>query len=53
MESITQAYRSAWEEIVKPQRMAYEDLNIGPEIIGRQNGEHCQRHKIELRNSEG
>lgn len=53
MESISQAYKSAWEEIVKPPRMGYDDFNIGPEFIGSPNSEIYQRHKIELRNVEG
>jgi hypothetical protein len=53
MESIAQAYRSAWEGIVKPERLHYDDSHVGPEIISRPDGELLQRHRLQVANASG
>ena len=53
MDSISKAYQSAWEEIVKPRRIPYWDEDIGPGVSAAPNGEQFFRKKLEIMNPDG
>jgi hypothetical protein len=53
MNSISKAYQSAWEEIIKPHRVEYWDEDIGPIVSAAPNGEKFFRKKMEIVNPHG
>ena len=53
MESIANAYQSAWEQIIKPTQFGYCDDDIGPEIMVTESGDKILRQKFDVTNTKG
>lgn len=53
MDSITQAYKSAWERLIKPPTIRYADHDVGPEVIFTQAGNRFVRQSMKIVNAQG
>lgn len=53
MDSITRAYQTAWEQLIKPPVFDYADHDVGPERIVTRTGDLVTRQSLSVINPQG